>query len=949
MGRDEYEVSEAERRKAGPAHKNNIFCRGGLRSLKPPTMNINLWTDSRSRPKATLVCLALAGLLSFQALQGQTWQTTTGSNWSTAANWGGVLPANDGSADLIFSAAANPGLSNGDTTLDRNWNVNTLTWNATALDSGSAFIRKPVSATTLTLQNGLSNLSGGRVVIQPNVVASGTQTWTIGATSVLAVYGTFSGGTGFAINGGGTLELHDAIAYQGGVNYAGGFQIATGTLAFFQTGDVSQISQPCIQGSITGAGVLVKSGTGTLALSSTANSFSGGTIINGGVLEVRGGTLGTGTVQIDGGTLRLGSYPLRQTSFTMDQSFALGSNNAIIQGRSTSSSLSGVISGPGALSFDYDPTWPSFTQNRFTLSGSNSYSGGTTIGMVSVYASGAGSLGTGAVTLNPGAVLHLGGASSLASGQKVGMQSGSVLVMDDPGIDPASIVDSSPGKTTGGTLSVGGTSYGLNLDMAAIGNGQLFLGSGTDATYTGTSLGAGAGGVYRLGGGSREVSTYIPSLTFAGTDNLFTGTNSMIIGSSISTNNSDAVNFSTVKLKNKNDFTGGVTINAGTLLAGNDQALGSGTLSLYGGALGADGGARALPNPAQFTKPSSNGSFSFSGSDALTLSGSVDLGGQVRTLNGSVSVTLANTIANGGLKLNSGNWTFGGTNTFSGGLTLYTGAVLNFASETNLGAAGAPVSLVQGTLRPSASMTISRPLGVDYNAGGNLDLNGTVLTLTGSFSGGGTLRVTGQGTLKLASSSAGTSLDIASGTVWLLNGTGQGFPTVVRSGAVLTGTGSCGNTTLYSGASLDPGTETPGKLTLNSSLYLSGDSLLDFDLGLTLSDLIVITHGCAERWSGSPGSSPVIVNITDSGGLAPGQTYTLLQWADSSPYAVSGTSFQLGQSPVGGTFEVANNALQFTTTAPVPEPSAIGFLFAGIGLLSAMARQRAGSGGKPRP
>jgi len=100
----------------------------------------------------------------------QTWRTMTSGYWSDALNWGGTLPANDGTADLLFAQIGDPIKSHGFTTMDINWNVHSITWNSTSLDQGQTYINVPTpTQTVLTLQAGFSNVSGGIAHIYPDV------------------------------------------------------------------------------------------------------------------------------------------------------------------------------------------------------------------------------------------------------------------------------------------------------------------------------------------------------------------------------------------------------------------------------------------------------------------------------------------------------------------------------------------------------------------------------------------------------------------------------------------------------------------------------------------------------------------------------------------------------------------------------------------------------------
>ncbi len=842
------------------------------------------------------VIVALILVISCGAIEAQTWRITSGSAWSTAANWGGAVPTQDGTADLLFSQIGNPLLVRGMTTMDLDWNIHSITWNATSLDnSGIARINVPaLSTTTLTLQAGLNNGSGGQVEVYPNIVLGAFQIWNDTTTPPPA--------------------------------------------------DTSLRSGTFVFGTISGTGGIQKTGSGTLHLVANINSYAGGTTITGGALEVSSGdALGSAaSIQIDNGTLRFASYGGNALAVALAQNLVLGANGGTIQTRRGDVTLNGLISGGGQLRLDPDSSGNFFTQSRYSLARANTYTGGTVLGAVTVDLTGfSQSLGTGGVTVKSDGVLGLSAETNLAPGRKVALEEGGVLVLNNAAINPAHIIDSNPANTTGGTLSLG-RDYGSALDMASLGNGQLFLGSTGTVSYNATTLGAGAGGVYRLGGGSGARSAFAPLsiLIFAGTDNLLTGARSVVIGSTSAFQTSDARGFSTVVFRNPNNYSGGTTLVGGTLAVGHNQALGSRPLTItagnLAGHLNSDGGARTITNPVIFDSPE-GATFYLGGADNLTLTGPVDLGGTAHVFSGGNPRTIfTNTISRGSLTLNGGIWSLGGANSFAGGLSLANYALLDFSSDGNLGAPGSVLTLQGGILRPATSLGTSRRLVVS-SSGGTVDTNGQILTFSGPVSSGGPLTKRGAGTLIFSGSgkSFGT-VTIAQGTLRLDDtGSSNGMQVIVQNGATLGGNGSAGYTTLNPGGHFAPGTDTPGSFLFNSNFNLTPGAVLDFDLGLTLFDKIILRHGTLTK---QDGSGPVLVNIFDAGGLAPGQTYTLIDWTAANESIITAADFQIANSPVGGSFSVAGKTLQLTTPN-IPEPTSIPLLIVGAWSLFAGRRR----------
>ncbi|MCY5962170.1 autotransporter-associated beta strand repeat-containing protein, partial [Salmonella enterica subsp. enterica serovar 1,4,[5],12:i:-] len=147
--------------------------------------------------------------------------------------------------------------------------------------------------------------------------------------------------------GAGTLILNAENTYTGGTTISGGTLVATNVEAL-GSGDVTDNATlelntgGTFDNAISGSGQVVKSGDETLTLSG-ANSYTGGTTISGGTLVASSvEALGTGDIT-DNATLEL----------------------------NTGGDFDNVISGSGQVVKSGDKT--------LTLSGANSYTGGTTI------------------------------------------------------------------------------------------------------------------------------------------------------------------------------------------------------------------------------------------------------------------------------------------------------------------------------------------------------------------------------------------------------------------------------------------------------------------------------------------------------------------------------------------------------------------------------------------
>ncbi|HHC0174659.1 fibronectin-binding autotransporter adhesin ShdA, partial [Salmonella enterica subsp. enterica serovar Derby] len=188
-----------------------------------------------------------------------------------------------------------------------------------------------------------------------------------------------------AISGSGQVVKSgdDALTLSGNNSYTGGTLISDGTLVASNvealgSGDVTNDAVLELNtggdfdNAISGSGQVVKSGDKTLTLSG-ANSYTGGTTISGGTLVATNvEALGSGDVT-DNATLEL------NTGGTFDN----------------------VISGSGQVVKSGD--------EMLTLSGANSYTGGTTISGGTLVASNVEALGSGDVTDNATLELNTGG------------------------------------------------------------------------------------------------------------------------------------------------------------------------------------------------------------------------------------------------------------------------------------------------------------------------------------------------------------------------------------------------------------------------------------------------------------------------------------------------------------------------------------------------------------
>ncbi|ECV0285214.1 autotransporter outer membrane beta-barrel domain-containing protein [Salmonella enterica subsp. enterica serovar Enteritidis] len=431
-------------------------------------------------------------------------------------------------------------------------------------------------------------------------------------------------GTSLIKQGAGTLILNAENTYTGGTTISGGTLVATNVDAL-GSGDVTDDATlelntgGTFDNAISGSGQVVKSGDETLTLSGT-NTYSGGTLISGGTLVASNvEALGTGDVTDNatlemntggdfinniGGTGRVeksgddaltlsgsntytGGTTINDGTLIATSVDALGSgdvtNNAVLE-LNTGGDFINNIGGTGRVEKSGDET--------LTLSGSNTYTGGTLISGGTLVATNVEALGTGDVTDN--AVLELN-----TGGDFINNIGGTGRV-EKSGDDTLTLSGSN--SYTGGTLISGGTLVATNVDA---------LGSG-DVTDNAT-LELNTGGTFdnAISGSGQVVKSGDETLTLSGA-NSYTGgtlisggtlvaTSVEALGSGDVTDNAvlelntggtfdNAISGSgqvvksgdkTLTLSGANSYTGGTTISGGTLVASNVEALGSGDIDNY--------------------------------------------------------------------------------------------------------------------------------------------------------------------------------------------------------------------------------------------------------------------------------------------------------------------------------------------------------------------------------
>ncbi|MDW5442308.1 autotransporter domain-containing protein [Polaromonas sp. SM01] len=632
------------------------------------------------------------------------------------------------------------------------------------------------------------------------------------------------GAGGLNASGGTTLDAASAVSVGNVINLAGNLGI----------GGTSDLT---LNGAVNGIGSLTKNGAANLTLNGS-NGFLGGFTLNAGTLTVGNGlALGLGNVTVGGASTLDNSTVLSLgNNVTLNASLAVAGSNDLI--------LGGVISGAGILSKNGSA--------NLTLNGVNTYSGGTSLNAGTLTLGVAGALGSSALTVTGASTLDNSAALVLANNLQVnaalavagtnnlslsGVLAGAATLTKNGAAD----LSLGGNNTFSGNFDVQGGSLSTTSTTALGNNATMNLGTGTQLnlgasaglsslTGSGTAL-LGAGNTLSLGGGNQ-------SSTFAGT---MTGTGAL---SKIGTGD--------LILSGTSNYTGGTTVSAGTLQGNTASLQGDitnnasitfnqATLGTYAGILSGNG---------RLNKTGA-GALVLSGANVYTGGTSLNSGtlqaGAANTLSGASTVVLANTAgatldlnnfsqtigslsgggtAGGNVALGSATLTTGGDNTAtsyagaisgSGGLTK-TGTGTQILSGTNNYTGGTTVS--GGTLQGN---TTSLQGNITNNAAISFD-QATSGTYAGTMTGTGALSKIGTGSLILSGTSNYTGATTINAGTLFVNGAISGSAVTVNSGGILGGSGTVGNTSIASGGVLAPGNSI-GTLTVNGNLGFAAGSI----------------------------------------------------------------------------------------------------------------------------
>ena len=726
-------------------------------------------------------------------------------------------------------------------------------------------------------------------------------------------------------------------------------------------------------GSLSGSGALIKAGSGTLILdNSGANTYAGATVISNGTLQVglndANGSLGSGNIT------NYGNLVFNRTNNVLINNSITGSGNLVQSGSGTltlggAANHSGnTIVNAGTLVAGNLPGGGILTNaagSTIVMTGSNAGPVFINGGLMPGNAGAAGTVtAVGNLTLGAGATLtfDIGSTNIVGSGSndllQVGgnlAEAGTVKVVPTLGRPLLGVPYTLAvfGSRSGNFNATVSSHYSSTFNQTATNLTVTLSGSGASLKWDAASSTAWDAGVTTnwLNGATLDYFYQGDSVTFddtaaqplvflagpmsANTVTVNSSVNNYVFGGAGRITGSASIvksGSSLLVISNANDFTGPVTIQAGTLQVANNTALGTtnaGTTINSGAALDVNG--RNLgQEPVTVTGSgmdggAANGAIFNSGPAASPALAQVTLGGDtIVGGNGRWDLRSANANDAGGASLGTGGNPYKLTKTgvnqvglvgvtvdpMLGDVTVQNGVLSIESATTGLGnsasnltvGTGATLQFFQMTNRLNKKITLQNSSTLISQSGANLVIgpmtvngavtvtvtNNSALTLSNTLTGSGSITKNGTNTLVLAGPGAadnhtgGTTVD--DGTL-ILNTVNPniGSPLVLNSSAsfstvpvVVGGNGTNAGTmtvndTIHPGAGGKPGTIGSGNLTIG----FAGKAIFDLTSSTTAGNGVNDLLNVAGDFDASF-TAPVVINPLAT--LSTNAPYTLVKY-----------------------------------------------------------------------
>ena len=619
-------------------------------------------------------------------------------------------------------------------------------------------------ASSLTIANQifLASNTTGTLTIGNSGFATDTFTGGVTGTNSFTIDSTASGG--------------NAIKFMTGMIDNGG--VITNINSGSQTG--SSVTFNSVIGShVTG---LTQNTSGTsLILSNAGNLYTGTTTISAGTIKTTAANVLNGTALTVNGTLDMNGFS--QAVGALSGSGTITSTASGTIGLTTNSGTNTTFSGTYLVGSSTSDSLTKQGSGTLTLSGANTFNGGTTISAGTLQVGNATALGANgsAVSVTSGAVLDLNGTTMTNTNaltlNGTGIASGGALINSSAttgtyaGLitlgSASSIVAGTGNITISNAGTITGAGFGLTIGGSAntsiasligtgagtltkVGTGTLTLSNAGNTYNGGTNINAGmlnfasgslgttgnitfGGGTLQYAAGNTQDITARLKNSTTGAITIDTVNNNVTYASIIDNSNTNGLTLNStgtgiLTLSGANTFTGGAIISSGTL-KGNATGFGANAITL-----GQSG-------------TNNNATLSFAPGGSATLSNSItiasnDTGTLTIGKGGNNTQTYSGNITGGGggsvVSLNAGV----GTIVFSGAVN-FSGTITNVSTTANNTTISGPISSnVTGVIQNSATskLVISN---VSNAQGSTTITSGTLQTTAANVLGSGALTVNG--------------------------------------------------------------------------------------------------------------------------------------------------------------------------------------------------------------
>lgn len=590
--------------------------------------------------------------------------------------------------------------------------------------------------------------------------------------------------------------------------------ITGGTLAGAASKDLSVIQNntaggltiSSVIGNNTGATALAKSGGGLLTLGAS-NTFTGGVFIHGGTVAlgnagalnsnaVTFGPASTGTLALAGNSVVVANLSTNAnpgTTFVQNANGSSVANATLTVGNA--SNLSGIYAGTirdgtggGTLSLTKAGT------GTLTLSGANTYSGGTTLTAGVVTISNATSFGSGSIAVTGSSRINAAGGITYANA--INVSSGQTLTMQNPAVGSASTATFSGVLSGSGIISLPNTGSGgiqgiiafTNTANTFTGNVVLSASGAGDEHFQFNSIGDGGNFTFAKNG-NRQLITYTGSSNIPFNTRQIVVASTMLNGGTTDRQGMDGGGSFPVSMF-ANDGTGTVTFASGNNMVVNNIASNYGILYFGGSNTGNNTFAGTISDTSGASQLSigkfGSGTWIFSGSN--TYEGNTLIGGGTLSVGTIADAGTAQPLGRGaGVQLGVGNSGAAGTLEYTGGAASTNKQIVIGAPVNTLAQAAAGSVLNNGSGALTFTNSTFNPTSASYIApGGSTPTGGAVtatrtLTLGGSYTGG-TNEI--QGVIQNNAAGGPVALTV-SGSTWQLSGANTYTGVTTVSGGTL--------------------------------------------------------------------------------------------------------------------------------------------------------------------